>query len=237
MNLIVCTFAAFLHYTLRLTAFVEPFIDTSLTKALHDANDTENNSISASLLPSTMVFLAICIMVADANIIPDRYSQRASIPFRMMVELIAAFMLIEFGMILVWTRLEQLVEFIVFIMCFSADVKFYTEKGGDALTTSILLALALAFLVNTIILTDVWTRLCERSITVWHERRQQIVAVWHKRTGRSMRVGQKSGASTAMKMQGAGDGMESASKSAAQMEQKSSVKKKYLCLICEKRDC
>lgn len=181
MNPIVCFCAALLHYTFRLTAFVEPL-----------PGPTKNNSIptelnppaygSTSIFPSTLVFVSICILLADSPLFPERYVARSPLFFRLSIEFIAAFMLLEIGMILIWSRLEQLIAYTICVTCCGGSPEVYAEKGGDALTTMVLLAISKVLLVNTLVLTDVGAKLRKLKQLDTHDWRLKIAEKFRRST-------------------------------------------------------
>lgn len=239
MNLIICTLAALLHCMFRLTVFVEPV--KTQTK-----DDTKTNinqyGTSSSILPSTLVVFTICIALADANIFSERYARRSTVPFRLFIESIAAFILIEIGMVMIWSRLEQLVAWIVCMSCCGGYPDNYKEEGGEALTTTFLLAISFTLLVNTLMLTEIGGKIYGRFIIIWKEWISKVIDVWYVKLFRSRSAESERISGKTLAMQGAGDGLDTNSKSAKlipepDLELKSANRKKYLCLICEQRDC
>lgn len=232
MNLVVCTSAAFLHYVFRLTAFVEPLKIQN--------NENSKSDSSASILPSTLVFLSICILLADAKLFSEYFVCRSPMPFRLFVEFLSAFILLEIGMILIWSRLEQLVTWLICASCCGDNYELYTDVGGDALVTMVLLCLSFALLVNTLVVTEIGIKMRSQFKPVWTD--------WPLRIFRRIRaaksIGSKDqGGKSAAVLKGGGDGLEEVTKVTklpnviAEPQQKLTVKKKYVCLICEQRDC
>lgn len=236
MNLIICMCAAFLHYVFRLTTFVEPLKIDVINTTKNDVILVDN---TASNLPSTLAFLSICIILADVNLFSDRFTRRSTVTFKLFVELLAALIFIEIGMILIWSRLEQLITWIVCISICGGNLELYKDQGGDALTTMILMAFSIGVFLNACILTELVSKFPNRTNNDWTNWMHKSADVWHNIKRRTNTLRSSQGAKP-LTMQGAGDGLETISKSSALLpdpEKNFSVRKKYLCLICEQRDC
>lgn len=65
-------------------------------------------------LPSVLVLMTIMMFLADNDIIPRRYNQRGIAWVMFLLETIASLFVIEVAMILIWSKIELVVEFAVY---------------------------------------------------------------------------------------------------------------------------
>lgn len=149
--LVVLT-VCFVHYALRYTAFIEPLVVTRPSPA---------NC-------SWLVLGAICMLLLDADDNWYRYRRRLAVVPRLFVDVCAAFVVLEFGMITIWSRLEQLIQVLVSAALLNDRlVLTWTPESVDMVTALLISTTALAVLLNTAWVTGWWSKLGKLAIRCW----------------------------------------------------------------------
>lgn len=153
---------AALHYLLRISVFFEP---------LTDASSAAPSMGLLSSLAGTLVLIAIGMLLLDGfgndddcagtSLCPRRYRQRLSPWPRRLVETTIAFVLLEFGMIVIWSRLELVVQAAVRCLLlgrYSAG-RWPTVAEADTMAGWLSVAVASAILWNTALVTGNWCKM------------------------------------------------------------------------------
>lgn len=164
---------AFLHYVLRITAFIEPLA-------------THNNATPTLLssVAGTLVLASICMLLFDSqtDLCPPRYGHRMATAPRLVVETIAVFLLVEFGMIVVWSRVEQVIQVLVrWLLVDRLLAVPVTAAQADQVAGVLSAAAGLAVYCNTAWVTCYWTLAADRlqmgrgRLAAW------MVERWHQR--------------------------------------------------------
>lgn len=85
------------HFIFRLAVFVDFTSDDS--NLMH--------------LPSLMVLLSVCMMLVDNEVFPARYKRKKWMEVYLMMETIICLFIVEVLMLMVWSRMEILIELLV----------------------------------------------------------------------------------------------------------------------------
>lgn len=142
----------FVHYALRYTAFIEPLAETRPSPA---------NC-------SCLVLAAICMLLLDADDNWYRYRRRLAAVPRLLVDVCAAFVVLEFGMITIWSRLEQLIQVLVSAALLDGRlVLAWTPESVDVVAALLISTTALAVLLNTAWVTGWWSKVGKWVIRCW----------------------------------------------------------------------
>lgn len=93
-------------------------------------------------LPSILTLMTILMYLADNDIIPRRYSQRGIAWVMFLLETVASLFVIEVAMILIWSKIELVVEFAIYQ---ALDSKTYSSWGGTLANVLVLTFAAVNF--------------------------------------------------------------------------------------------
>lgn len=93
-------------------------------------------------LPSILVLMTILMYLSDNDILPRKYNQKGIAWVMLLLETIASLFVIEVTMILIWSKIELVVEFAIYQ---ALDSKTYSEWGGTVANVLVLAFAAVNF--------------------------------------------------------------------------------------------
>lgn len=127
--------AAFVMYVLRFAIFIEA----------PKSSCTGCSNIGG--FPGLMILISTCIILTDVQLYPLRY-KLAYVKTFFIIETIISLFVLEFVMILIWTRIEQnIAKFIKYML---SRGNLYQEMGGDSFLGLLMTGLTLRILLYSI---------------------------------------------------------------------------------------
>lgn len=144
--------------------------------------------------PAFLFLLGICFFLVDIEIFPRNYSSQHVITFHI-IEGILGLLAIEFTMITIWSRFENLL--VTFIKHVLSRGSLYQEMGGDNFVALIVGAIALCFLVFAINMTN----LTEKFAIAINGAYNWIAKYYERLRGRNFSSSQQNGHTTILHCQ------------------------------------
>lgn len=148
---------ACLHYFFGHTAFIKPFY----------ADVANEIGTTSSPVAGTLILIATCLLLMDSDIgarmlCPTRYDSRLSIVPRLIIESIVVVLALEFVMVFLWSRLEQFIHVLVFVVASSwrGPLTTYSPTEVDAAASVVCAIVGTAALLYTAWLVCYWKTLC-----------------------------------------------------------------------------
>lgn len=132
------------HHALRYTSFVESLIAVQARPSNW----------------SCVVLAAICMLLLDAEDDWYRYRRRLTVVPRLAVDVCAAFVAFEFGMVTIWSRLEQAIRMLV-------ATALLGQSYADDLAVMLIAIMALFVLVNAARVTGWWSNVGQLTLHSW----------------------------------------------------------------------
>ncbi|CAO1325078.1 unnamed protein product [Diamesa serratosioi] len=137
-ELLSLVFATLLHYLFRVTIFLDTqkFQATSLVG-----------------FSSILILISVLMFLSDLNFMPERY-RRVSEFMYILIETIISIFLIEVFVVLIWSKLEVGIEFVLKSVLMENQLNLYQDMGGDNLVGFIIVIIATAFATYSAIVTS-----------------------------------------------------------------------------------
>lgn len=135
---IPCIIAVFINFFLRISIFMQP---------------SSECSPCAPHIASVMVMVALCMLILDHSMFPDRYRRAIGPTLLISSEIVFVLVLLEIGMNIIWCQLERILETTLKLAFMADGSNMYADMGGDTFTGFVISALAFAVLVNAAIMT------------------------------------------------------------------------------------
>lgn len=130
--------ALIIHFVLRISLFLEP---------------PPGGCSAAPAIASVMFLASTVIILLDTNIYPHKY-KRVPVTCRIFVEFIISLIIIEFSMVFLWCRAEQIIQRMFRCILLDGDMNIYYDMGGDYLTGCLITLFSFEILLNVILATN-----------------------------------------------------------------------------------
>jgi hypothetical protein len=130
------TTAVFINYVLGLAIFIAP----------------ENNQLTyIGAMPGLLILISLAVLFSDVKLVPERYKKEYHRTF-FVLELIMSLLVIEFFIVKVWSRIEEIIFSIIKFLLGRGNL--FEEMGGNSFMSLLISGIALCFLLYAISATN-----------------------------------------------------------------------------------
>lgn len=155
---LACSIAVVIHFFMRISIFMKP---------------SSECSPCVPYIASVMIMLALCMLLLDNTVIPERYRHAMGPKLLVPGEIVTVLMFLEIGMNVVWCKLESILVSMLKSAFLTDGMNMYANIDGDTFTGFCISAVAFAVLVNVAIMTDWIEYLKLHILNVWRSRQMR----------------------------------------------------------------
>lgn len=103
---------------------------------------------------SFMILISTVMFLNDVEIFPERYKTSAPKILSLFIESVLSLFIIELVVVLIWSKIEYMIEYLFKLVLMEKNLNLYDEMGGDNLIGLIITILSSAILAYASIATN-----------------------------------------------------------------------------------